>query len=354
MPTGNLKSEYRASHGFDLIISVFSMAYEASAFVAFFDKKISFAIYLLFHVLLLVILYFLISFFKYRKLYIKNIFILSLNTAFLGPFGSAMSTLILMLNILMINKTNKVQAFMEEIKHEQYSNIEILIRRLEYTRYLEKEMFYTEPFEDIITYGSTKEKQSALLIAKRYFRPEFLSFVQKASEDKDNTIRVLSATIISSIRKSVTEQLNNLKTQIEENPNNISLLSSFVNIYKYFILNSFIKNDKVMELADIFINSFRKQLNFNSENITLKLLFIELLTYHKIEDEAKNILIGLAAETHKLNELGEKPLITYLSMLYHYSYFNELRAFAEQYHSDNKDYKTDIISIMEFWKQKTA
>lgn len=350
----NFKSELKPSIKYDLLICITSLIYEGLIFAALYKETISFTLFIFLHILFVCSIIPMILFYKKKRYYLKNLLIIGLETAVLGLFGSAISAIVISISLFIAERQNRLQLFLEEISRDQFSHIEELGRRLEYTESLETYVLLTEPFEDIITYGTTREKQSALLLAMRYFKPSFIPFIMKAAQDKDNTIRVLSATIISSIRKSVMEKFINLEKQLKTNQGDLNLLIIFLDIYKNFILTNFTKYERINELAEDYITVFRAQFFKNKGDICLKLLFVQLLAYREKDEEAKLILSECVEYFERQSNLNIFYSIIYLSLLFRYSYFNQMRKFAAAYQIDNKNLSPELRNILDMWQSRLA
>ena len=73
----------------------------------------------------------------------------------------------------------------------------------------------TEPFADIIKYGTIIEKQKVLIKIKKYFKPEFTSLLFEAVNDSDNSIRVQAAAIIASIEENFMKEYKELELKLK-------------------------------------------------------------------------------------------------------------------------------------------
>ncbi len=324
-----------------IIISIFTIIYELIITLNYLGNLNIFT-FLFWHLLLVIILFFICLVFYRLKFKINIILIVTVEVAFLGIFGAFIAIIALLLSF---KESSYVEEFLPELKKEMLDKKELAYTHvLHSSNLIEKEIF-TEPLGDVMNYGSVGEQITVLIRMNRYFKPEFTKFILDGLNSRENTIRVQSAAIITDIEQKTVIDLNKILL-ISDYDKKIEMLLTF---YEKFLNTGFINYGRVGSITEKKLVIFSDYFKTLERDLRSKIIYAQLLYEFNDIDNAETILNSSIFPSTEFLSIP-KPLKTVLlSMLYNmrkYEYVREISKFIIE-NSSNKE--NEISDCFSFW-----
>ena len=337
-------------HNIMLIISV--LVFETVITVLLVYSFLSLNLFLIAHLLCITsILIIIISDIKKNRVS-GVLFFLIILTSLLGFLGSLMVLIIIIVHRYILKDSKSVIDNIKEIMNEDYySESEALYNRLTFIKDSTSKYTNSEPFIDIMRYGSFYEKQQVLILVKRYFRPEFANILFNSLRNADNSIRIEAASLVSSLEKEASDKLKALKIKHIEENNILSIGEEYLNFYEYYIETGILVNS---EYSKTFFNRIQakiKELEKDEKNdFYINILLSKILFKQRKFVEVIAIIDNKVELKHLIDDL--KALEIFMESLYIEKKFSVIRNLTKKVLSEkqiNIQDKENIISILKYW-----
>ncbi len=319
-----------------LIYLVFAAALtvlDGSLFFLYFYEKISFLLFLLSHLGLILIA--LSPLFRSHKpsddrrmpIFVSLMFIT------IGPWGSGIATLSLFLYLFYSTTTSS--DWLEDIFDEQADESSLLYERIVYGM----EDLATEKkivsFQDIATFGTEKQKRSSIEKMLKYFLPQFFPILLELLNDRSNSVRVHAATAITRLDKQYFEKYQHLEQQMALNPNNPDKLLDLAHHCKVCLDSRIFDESRQHRFLQTAILAYMEYLQIKPEDFSTYLAFAELHLKNHDPLKAKEVI-----EKYFIHKQPTTPAVAKLWMqaLYALKDYEQLRSFCR-----NTTFNLDVL-----------
>ena len=337
------------------IAALLSFYVEFYLCIDFINDKISLTELLKYHFYVVLTLLLLTIFLVIYKVSCKIFIFILIETTVAGPMGSLTAVISMIFYIIFITKKIFLEKKFEQLHPEIHQSIsEKVFSKVMWDT--PSESVKTEPFGDILKYGTIKEKQNALIKIKKYFKPEFAPFLQIGVEDRDNSIRVQAAAIITSLEEKLMQNYQQFEIQLSDNEFSPMLVRDYFRTYISYAKTGLINIDKYNDIMDDLTSKMFSFIN-NSSDEENSIKIVDMIYLANIY-----LLTGKPEQAYELlHEKGihirnfprsPKALKLYLNAAFELKKYSEIR----EYLALNKDLlikrtkqNQEIISLLNFW-----
>ncbi len=346
------KENLPAEKDINIIFITFVFVYEILISWLLIYSFISFNLFILGYLLCLLVLISVLIVKIIKKRDSRILIFLVIFTASLGVLGP-LATLIIIItkNYIIKDSKSAIDNIIGILNEDYYNEAETLYNKLTFIRGSSSEYTNSEPFIDIMKYGSFYEKQQVLILAKRYFRPKYSKILFNALKNEDNNIRVEAASLMASLEKDATDKFKELQKIVVDKNNIIKIGERYLTFYNYYVetgvlVNIGYVNNFFRRIEEGLKNIIKKEINTTKYEILLgKILFKQKKYSEAIETYRKNELSSFIKDT--------KALSYYLESLYQQKQFVEIRVVARQALAKNNNYFSikKLEPILKFWTE---
>lgn len=205
---------------FFIFLSIILCVLDSWLFIQFLSNSLSLNVLIFCHLSLLLLAYLSIPLSYYsnendmRFPYLTSIFFTAL-----GPWGAGITTFSLILYGFYA-LTSRPSSWLEDISDEKEVEIDSeLYERILYGLEDLTPKKTVVSYQDIISFGSEKQKRNAIEKMLKYFIPEFFPLLLKLLNDPNNSVRVHAATAMTRLDKQYYDKYLSLEKFIDEYPN---------------------------------------------------------------------------------------------------------------------------------------
>ena len=245
-------------------------------FLAFFYMdKITFAVFILAHIILVILLIILNLFLFFKNIEMKLFTFIAVEVAVAGPMGGIISAFAILFYYYFMTTRRRENNSVYELIHPVYelSEPQKVYNQVVYYQDSLSASADTEPMGDIIHYGTTQEKLAVLIKINKYFYPEFTQILFEAVNDSDNSVRVQAAAIIANIEKKLLEKLKLFESKIGDNEFNTSDLEKFLDFEEKYSKTGLLHIDRYNAVIENWVNTCSiKCFENNINNVSVRLI----------------------------------------------------------------------------------
>ncbi|MCB1111542.1 MAG: tetratricopeptide repeat protein [Chlamydiales bacterium] len=255
--------------------------------------------------------------------------IIAILVIFSGPFGCLAGLMAIATEILLIMvKTTTLDDLLKTIFPEnRSSNISELFQRVKYGMEEYDSQHLPLSYNDIMAFGTSRQKRIAIERILKYFRPEFAESLMLGLNDSANSIRVLSATAVSRINDKYADGHAELEKRLKQEPNNKRLIMEAGQYCESYSTLAFIDSRRSRVLSERAVELFEHydRLSVDDPEALLSLGRLQYTLGHY--QEAKNYLERLFIKENRVDDEGYK---WYLNTLFQLKDYDALRRFVQR------------------------
>lgn len=270
----------------------------------------------------------------------------------LGPFGTIISIVTLLgyhrhhRSSLLLD-AHFTNLFSEREREESHIVYERIIFGLDNS----VESIGIEPFQDIMAYGSLRQKQTALMKITRYFRPQFSPVLLYALKDKEAAIRVQAATIIAKLERDYMKNYLSLEKALQHHPEDVEKMILFAQLCNEYAHSGLLDNDSKKKTRDKAIMIYEKCIILKPNDNTLKLNLGRIYLQAEAFEKAANLL------KECIDDEGlSSPNLTlwYIEALFSLKLFKKIRSLADAHilkfeKEENNIASKEVIHMFKSW-----
>jgi len=123
------------------------------------------------------------------------------------------------------------------------------------------------PLNDILSFGSFAQKQAAVTLMTKYYRPDFAPALHKALSDETNAIRVQAATAMAKIESEFLERSMRLAKAAAEAPDDPRQLAALAAHHDAYAFSGVLDPKLEEETRQKAVAAFRRLIELEPENI---------------------------------------------------------------------------------------
>lgn len=300
------------------------------------------------HVLLCLISLLIISTFKSFDYDIRFPLLFTILLTFLGPFGAAMTLLVICLYVLETKYLPNSEALLEVL----YPDIKIskstqIYNRITYGMEDLELKKITASYQDIMSFGSLKQKRSALEKIGRYFRPEFVPALQMAINDLNASVRVYAGTIYTQLESQFYNHYLKLEKLMLAKPDLLHTLS-FARHCERYVNSEILPADREKKIRTLAIDAYKRCLEILPKDSSILLSLSKL---YLGEHQYENALFYIE-QLEKNKIVAAEVYLMHMRIYFEQKKYDLLHEFSHrEIHVANTDpLANKLREQMELWK----
>ncbi len=154
-------------------------------------------------------------------------------------------------------------------------------------------------FQDLMAYGSVQQKTIIIQKMLRYFNPKFVPILRQGLHDPSNSIRVQSATAISTLNHRYFQKYLDLRSRLEQDNDNPELLLKFADFCQDYAFSGLGDEERTQNMRRYSLVSYEKYLEKYAPTTEIRLSLGRLYLEEEGEvHEAYNWLKPIFDEPH--------------------------------------------------------
>ena len=322
------KKEIRDEAPFMFLLSLLGLVVGGALFLFYLQDKISTAFFVIAHAIMVAALLYGSKIFYQKGRDPRFYLLFMIFFATLGPVGSLISLITIAQYSIYGNIISHLDTLLSNyfphIFHAKSTEIyERLIFKLEDT---ENEL-RPIPFQDIINFGSYKQKRAAIEKILRYFDPRFTPILTTALHDPSNTIRVQAAAAITAIDQHYYDAFLKLKEKTQQDPAPDKLLDLAKHCEVYANLE-ILDEHRARKMRLEAIKSYEEYLKHNPQTPEI---WFALGKLHQQNGDRQKALSYLEKLTNQCENLPSHIYRWYMKSLFDNGKYDQLRTFCKQH-----------------------
>ncbi len=276
-----------------------------------------------------IVLYTLIR--AYFKADVRSHIMASVLILFMGPFGLLISIVCNLFYIIFLRKftsnfSDWLFEYLFEMDEKETDGDRI------YNRIISgQEVFFnnidTEPLIDVMEFGTSDQKQAALIKIIKYFSPQFAPILNIALNDPDNAIRVQAAAGLARLQDDFNQTYTAYEKKVIDNSATSEELVKFAKICEMYSRSKLLDPERTAAAVRKSVMMYENALEQMSDNIELKISYIRILMINREMDKAEKAL-------NEVLPMLKKPSIsdleTVTDLLLRLKRYNDLRQFTSE------------------------
>jgi len=258
-----------------------------------------------------------------------NLFMtLLLQTAFMGFFGSCFALLTILRYAFYARNSVEFADWLESLfPEDEQRDSEQLYQRIAFGLD-DKSDEYVEPFQDLMIYGSTINKQMIIARVTRYFRPAFTPVLKIALKDPNNIIRVQAAASIAKIEDEFFNRYQERHKWIEHTPDNYTKNMQFAITCEEYAKSGILGEKRCLKIIEDTIATLKHCIELNPTDDNPKFIIGNMYLISGRNDQAYAVMKELVDAS---DFLIPEVMKTYSETLFKCKRYQELRDFCKQF-----------------------
>ncbi len=334
-----------------LLYSVFAFASEIGLFILIFTKHINNSVLFFLH-LSLAAIFLILTFIKKNQMRDQGRYMIYFSLLFItmGVFGLLIGFITLVFYHLLNANTADFAEWIENLfpkTHEDKSDK--LYEKIIFGQDEISDNISTEPFQDIMIYGTVRQKQLALVKMTRYFIPEFAPVILSALQDEDNCIRVQAAVAVAKLEDTFLKKYKMLEQRTFDNPESLVDLRSFADACNEYANSNLLDAERAKFVRQKIIQVYGKCIKFLPGDYEIRLFLAQI---YLIDGTPELALKSIIASIKLSPIMFPNQIRLYLDILYKMKFFEMMQEFAkEQLDTVKENYKKDydLVSLLNLW-----
>ena len=340
------------------ILALLALLIEGLLFLMLSQDAASIQNILLWHVLLSCVLL-IATGYEYRKNrngdsdslggLISIIFLLS---AVLGVFGACISFLISVVTFIFIRQERNNQWLYDAVKDSNGERRQANILELKEEGIIAAKNIVA--LQDVMTFGSLSEKRAAISLMANHYIPEFAKVLRVAVIDKENSVRVHAATVITDIDQTYLAKIMALENKLfgaemilkDELDISIKLLQAYYDYAKSEICSKATQQVYYEKALKLYDKRVAKKEVKQSEALTTLVceISISLHQWGRAEIESNYYL------THYAHEVSPRFFLLLCELYFYQHQYDKITALCQQYQNEYKQESADVMLANDYIK----
>jgi hypothetical protein len=250
--------------------------------------------------------------------------LLTMMTAFLGPFGAAGVLLMVVLVRAYGKSTESFEVWFAALFPDQVEPTNGLWQNVLLSNAPNPGRVGVTPFSDILFFGSLAQKQDLISLISKQFRPAFAPVLRLAIDDSNNGIRVQAASAITKIEDGFLPRTLELSAAVQANPADASLLLKLAQLHDEYVSAGLLDPERARASRSQALAAYADYLALRPDDLEARLSAGRLLIAGgQYEEAARWVEASLEQNADSV------PLrLLYMEALFHLNRWTDLRRFA--------------------------
>ena len=184
-----------------------------------------------------------------------------------------------------------------------------------------------DSFRDILANGTQQQKRDAVVLMAKRFQPSFAPAMRSALVDSDSSIRILAASLITSIEKDFQDRTMRADRAVAESPDSIDKLLRQARLYDDYAFTGLLEQDREETNRERARQAYEKVLRLQPDNREAALSLGRLLVRSGELEQALDRL----QQTPQYRDGEPQLMLWYAECLYRLGRFQELRELLREH-----------------------
>jgi hypothetical protein len=250
--------------------------------------------------------------------------LLTVMTAFLGPFGAGGVLLMMVLVRVYGRATESFEVWYSALFPDQIDSPNELWQSILLSNTPDSGRVGVTPFSDILFFGSLAQKQELISLISKQFRPAVAPVLRLAIDDTNNGIRVQAASAITKIEDGFLPRTMELSAAVQEHPTDARLLLKLAQLHDEYVSAGLLDAEREQESRRQALAAYADYLALRPDDIDARVSAGRLLVAGgRYEDAVEWLERALAQSADSV------PLrLLYMEALFHLNRLSDLRRVA--------------------------
>lgn len=249
---------------------------------------------------------------------------LAVSTAVAGPFGAAGTLVTLVLGEIFSRTSTTFEEWYESLfPTEETNEGRGILGLVKGINALADGQTNVLPLNDILSFGSFAQKQAAVTLITKYYKPSFAPVLKKALADESNAIRVQAATAMAKIEAEFLSKMMTLSREAEKRPDDAAALRALAAHYDDYAFSGVLDPKREVETRGLAVETFRKLLTLDASDANARSAVGRLLVRQRKFEAAAEWYAS-----YPFNEWPAAARLWHMESLFALGRYAELRALA--------------------------
>lgn len=251
---------------------------------------------------------------------------LGVATAVAGPFGAAGALVTLVLGDLFSRTSMTFEEWYESLfPTEETNEGRGILGLVKGINALADGQTNVLPLNDILSFGSFAQKQAAVTLITKYYKPSFAPVLKKALADESNAIRVQAATAMAKIEAEFLSKMMTLSREAEKRPNDAAALRALAAHYDDYAFSGVLDPKREVDTRGLAVDTYRRILAIDSSDANARSVVGRLLVRQRLFAEAADWYA-----CYPVNEWPAAARLWHMESLFALGRYAELRSLAAE------------------------
>ena len=283
---------------------------------------------------------------------VRYLGILTVMTAFLGPFGPGGTLFVMISREASKRRALSFKEWYASLFPEQESTFaEDIYDRIVATRQESTLGTKVIPFVDVLTTGSVPQKQTVISLVTKHFHPTLAPTLLRALQDEANAVRVQAASSMAQIENRFNVKEQELTKAFKERPSDENLMRELAAHFDEYAHTGLLDKTRESEYRGKALDLYRKLVEIEPGDEKLRLSIGRLLVRNEAYAEAIEWLQDLV---HPGVDCQPRALMWMMECLYRLKRWSELKSLATRarlWMSARENIASGIRETIERWAE---
>lgn len=266
-----------------------------------------------------------------------------------GGFGSIIFVIIVLHYLFYIKSSSTfAEWFASLFPEESSSKSDKLYERIMYGLD-EIDDSTTEPFRNILTYGTLQQKQLVISKITKHFSPNLADALLRAINDPEAAIRVQAATAVAKIEHNFVEKYIELEKELKKKPNDLVLMLKLAKFCDSYANSKILDKEREDESRHKAIEMYKKCIKIKPKGDNIRRSLGRLYEQSGQFDMAYKWLKQCVDEE---GITSPELIMTYMETLFHRGDYKRIRQLTKKY-SNNFEKDTPLYrrasELLDLW-----
>lgn len=247
-------------------------------------------------------------------------------TAVAGPFGAAGTMLTMALGEIFSRSAMTFEEWYESLfPTEETNEGRGILGLVKGINALADGQTNVLPLNDILSFGSFAQKQAAVTLITKYYKPSFAPVLKKALADESNAIRVQAATAMAKIEAEFLSKMMALSREAEKRPDDPAALGALAAHYDDYAFSGVLDPKREVETRGLAVETYRKLLALTPSDANARSAVGRLLVRQRLFEEAAEWYAR-----YPVNEWPAAARLWHMESLFALGRYGKLRTLAAE------------------------
>lgn len=204
------------------------------------------------------------------------------------------------------------------------------------------------PFNDIMLYGSLRDKQAVVSMINQNFQPVLAPILRLAFRDKNNSLRVQAASVITKIEESFLAKTMRLEQEAKEHPQDVSVLLRYARHFDDYTFTGLLDPERERDNRIKATETYHRILALHPEESAARLALSRIMIRQGHLIDAASLI----EETFAMGQITQPMLLWYFETLFLLKRYDDLERTIHEYgprFMDEERYSVTVLETVKLW-----